>query len=302
MNKYKEIKNVLIVTLLLNASVAIIKLIFGVLFNISILLADGLHSLSDSLNNIVGLVVINFSKKRNDKKHPYGYEKYETIATLIIGFMIAIMGYETLTMGIKKLVTSETVEKAPFILYFFIILTIVINIVTVLYEGRKSRKLKSEFLIADSNETKGDILISLGVIAGVFFNFTYPHLRLEGIFTIIISLFIFKNAYSILKETSAVLLDKNVVEAEKIHSIVISHPKIKFCHAIRSRGKADAIFIDFHIGVDSLMSVEEAHDKVNHEVKLLLKQHIPGIKSVLVHIEPDTADKRSNSIFLETDY
>ena len=302
MNKCKKVQKVLIITLILNATVSIIKLVLGYLFKISVLVADGLHSFTDSLNNIAGLVIIKISSRKNDSKHPYGYEKYETIATLVIAVLIVVVGYETLMLGIRKIISPSDYPEINNIVYYMTFATVIINIITYFYEHRKGTQLASSFLIADSNETKGDIFISIGVLLSIYSNHLIHQLPIDGLFTILISIIIFKNGLDIFKDASIILLDQKVIDEKKIYDIVISHPKVVFCHAIRSRGKSDAIFIDFHMGVDKDMSVEEAHDVVNHEVKLMLRDNISGLKSALIHIEPQTAEKRSKSVFIRSDY
>jgi len=300
-DNYQQINKVLWITLISNFFVAIIKLVIGFVFKISTLIADGLHSVSDSFINIVGLIAVRFSQKRSDKKHPYGYEKYETLGTFIVAILIFFLAYETLFLGIKNL-SSETLqhEISP-IVFISIIATIIINIITSIYELRRGKKLKSEFLIADATETRSDIVVSAGVMVSLVI-MMYTDFPLDGILPILISILIIKNAWGIFKEVAITLADGNIVEIDRIKEIVMSHPKVKFCHAIRSRGKPDAIFIDFHLGVEDNLTVKEAHDEISHEVKLLLKKNIDGLKSALIHIEPQSADQRKKSVFIETDY
>ncbi len=302
MKKYSQINKVLLITMFLNLAVALVKLVIGSWFKISALVADGFHSLSDSVNNVIGLVSVYFSRKRNDESHPYGYEKYETIATLLIACLVAILGYRTLVLGIQHLIFNSAIRDFSVVVYWSIIVTIIFNLITVIYEGRQGRKLGSEFLCADAKETKGDILISLTVLLSVFLTQWWPLWRGDAWLTIVISFFIFRNAWSIFNEVLDILTDRNTIDAKIIEAVVLSHPQVKFCHAIRSRGKPDSVFVDLHVGVDNSMTVKQAHDQVGHELKLLLKEKIPGLKSVSIHTEPETAKQRQQSVFKRSDY
>jgi cation diffusion facilitator family transporter len=248
----------------------------------------------------VGLIAVRFSQKKSDEKHPYGYEKYETIGTFVVVMLIFFLAYETFSLGITNLFSETPQPDINPIVFLSIIVTIIINILTTLYESNKGKKLKSEFLIADATETRSDIIVSIGVMLGLIL-MMYTNLPLDGILPILIAILIVKNAWGIFKEVSDILTDRNVIDVDKIKEVVLSHPKVKFCHAIRSRGKSDAIFLDFHLGVEDDLSVKEAHDTISHEVKLLLKDKIGGIKSAFIHIEPQSAEQRKRSVFVETD-
>jgi len=301
--KMKEKTSVLIITLILNVAVSIAKIVIGLIANLTSVLADGFHSLSDSFINIIGIFSIKLSNKKADKKHPYGYEKYETIATIIIGCICLLLAFEVLKTGIEKIVNPGGYFKIITIAYFVMVGTIALNIITFLYEGRKGRQLKSELLVADARETKSDVLVSLAVIAGIFF-ISHGIAIADGVLTVIISLLVFRNSLQIFKDASLILTDTSIVSPERIEEVVMKHPEARFCHAIRSRGKPDAIYIDLHLGVDPDMTVEKAHDVVSHEVKLMLKKEIPGLKSVNIHIEPDNESgrQRKRSVFKEIDF
>ena len=296
MDKYKEVKRVLFITLILNLSVALIKLSIGYFFRLGTLIADGLHSSSDSLVNIIGLVSMKWARKKSDKNHPYGYEKYETIATFIVVILIFFMGFETFQLGVKSIIHPyENLTLPTTIVYFSVIFTILINIITVIYEGRKGKKLNSEFLIVDSNETKWDILISSIILFSLFF-VKYPQLYLNGIIQIFISILIFRAAYQMFKEVSDILTDKNIIDPKVIYDIVMVDPDVKFCHAIRSRGKENSIFIDFHLGVNDDMDIKKAHNVISHNAKRRIFESIEGVKSVNIHIEPESSVNRPKSI------
>ena len=301
-NKSKQIRKVLFYTFFLNFSVSCSKIIVGFLCGITNIIADGFHSLSDSLINIVGYVSVKLSEKRADEKHPYGYEKYETIATIIIGSICFLLGLQIIQLGISKIINPQPIVLSK-IIFAVMIFSAIINIITVIYEGGKSRELNSEFLKADSNETLADIYVSVGIIVGLFF-IQYKIYILDGIITVLISLLIIKNSISIFKEASLILADTNIIDHKEIENIVLKNPNIMYCHAIRSRGKKDAIYIDLHIGVVCNTTIEKAHDKISHNVKQLLQSKIAGVKSVNIHIEPDNirARNRVRSIFKKTDY
>ena len=132
------------------------------------IVADGLHSLGDSFSNVMGLLGIGMAGKQPDKRFPYGYEKFEAVTTLIIASIISITFFEVMKSGVERLFHPQPVEISPLVIILMIV-SIGINIFVVLYEGGAGKKYKSELLIADSSETKSDIVVSIAVIVGVFF-------------------------------------------------------------------------------------------------------------------------------------
>ena len=295
--------HVLKVVLLGNLTICIGKIIVGILSGLLFIVADGIHSLSDTLTNFVGIFSLKLATRKPDEKHPYGYEKYETIGTLIVGCFCLFMAFEVMKESISLLLNPAESWSNIMMAYAMMSIGVIVNCFVYYYESRSGRKLGSDLLIADAKETKSDIFLSIAVILGIYLS-DIGLLFINGLLTLLISLIIFRTAINIIKESSDVLTDINVVPREKIYNIVMSHPEVRFCHAIRSRGRPDSIFIDLHIGVDPMMPVEKAHDIVSHEIKLMLKNAIPGLKCVNIHIEPDneSARLRARSIFKKLDY
>jgi len=294
---------VLLIVLIGNLSVCIIKILIGLASGFMFIVADGIHSLSDTLTNVIGILSLKLAMKKPDEKHPYGYEKYETIGALIVGCFCLFLSFEVLKEGIVYLINPIAEFGNVIIAYVAMGISTLMSLLIYVYENRAGRRLGSDLLVADSEETKSDIFLTLTVIAGIYLT-DAGFIYVNGILTLIISLLIFRTAINIIKSSSKILTDVNVIPREKIYEVVMSHPEVRFCHAIRSRGRPDAIYIDLHVGVDPNMTVERAHDVVSHEIKLMLRKTFPGLKCVNIHIEPDNeqARKRMRSVFKEVDY
>jgi len=299
--RLREVQVVLWRTFFLNLLTCVIKIILGLFTGILAITADGIHSLGDSLSNVAGMFAIRLARKDPDEKYSYGYDKFEAVATLIIAGIISITFFEVTKAGIEKLIHPQAIVLHPFVLVIMLA-SICINLFIVWYEGGAGRRLKSELLIADSSETKSDIFVSIAVMAGIYF-IGQGVLWLDGIITLAIALLILRIIIGIIRSTTKVLCDAQVVEPEKIVSVVMAIPEVKFCHAVRTRGRENGFYADFHIGVDCSMSVEEAHDKISHKVKQTIKQAFPDMKAAHIHIEPDNeaGRERRNSVFRKTD-
>ncbi len=301
-NRLLEINRVLWRTLFLNLSVCIIKIVLGTVTGILAITADGIHSLGDSLSNIIGLFGVRFARKKPDEKYPYGYDKFETIATLIITGIIFTTLFTITKSGVEKLLHPQSIFVTATTFYLMTV-SIGINIFVVWYEGRAGKRLESELLIADSSETKGDILISTFVLLGSFLMSRNIFPWLDGVITLIIAFFILRIIVSIIRSTAKILCDAQVIDPKEIHTCVMSVPGAKFCHAIRSHGRKESCFVDLHLGVEEKMSIDEAHDIISHEVKKKLDETFSGIRAVNIHIEPnnENARERKNRVFGKKD-
>ncbi|HSV94897.1 MAG TPA: cation diffusion facilitator family transporter [Spirochaetia bacterium] len=296
-----KIQGVLGVTLALNLTVCALKIVLGLVTGILTIVADGLHSLGDSFSNIIGLLGIRLAQKPPDKKFPYGYEKFETVATLVIASIISITFFEVMKSGVERLFHPQAVSISPLVIVLMVV-SVCINIFVVWYEGGAGRKYKSELLIADSSETKTDIFVSIAVIIGVVF-ISQGVWWLDGVITLFVGLCILRVIIDIIKSTIKVLCDGQVVDPDDIRRVVLSVPGAKFCHAIRSRGRLEAFYLDFHLGVAPETSIEVSHDEICHRVKLALEKEYSGLKAAHIHIEPDNemGRVRGNSVFAKTD-
>lgn len=288
-------------TFFLNLATCIIKIILGLVTGVLTITADGIHSLGDSLSNVAGIFAINLARKDPDERYPYGYDKFEAVATLIIASIISITFFEVAKAGIEKLLHPHTLTISPLV-FLVMFATTGINIVVVWYEGGWGKRLKSELLTADAAETKSDVFVSLAVMGGVYL-ISRGFVRMDGVITLVIALFILRIIIEIIESTAKILCDAQVIEPERIVKVVMSVPGVCFCHAVRTRGSENGFFLDFHLGVHEDTSITIAHDKICHEVKQALQLAFPNMKTANVHIEPDNEDgrRRKNSVFRMTD-
>lgn len=279
------VRKVLIITLILNAGVAIAKIIYGYLTNSIAMTSDGLHSLFDGVSNVIGLAGIWIASRPPDKEHPYGHRKYETLFTIIISVMI----FATCFQIIRKVYLSFFDDHAVMVTatsFLVMFTTIGINIFVMLYESKKGRQLRSDFLIADAMHTKSDILASVSVIAGLLLT-RLGFLYADAVAGLVITLFIARIGFAILKNASNILVDTVCIDKDAVKAAVDSITGVKGSHDIRSRGTVNAVYLDLHILVENNMPVEKAHgiaDSIEEEIK----RKFPMVVDVVVHVEPET--------------
>ena len=279
----RQVATVLWITLVLNWTVSLLKLVFGFATQCMVIVADGIHSFSDGTSNIVGLIAIYIAGHPADRDHPYGHQKYETLAAVIISFFLFAVSFGIIREAIVSLARPKATEVNA-LSYLLMGGTFFVNLFVVWYERKKGKLLKSDLLLSDSWHTMTDIFITLTVVAalvGISFHIPY----LDSIFSIIIATIIVVIAIGILKRSSDVLVDKAVVEAEKIDKIVRRIDGVRDCHEIRTRGRLDDVYVDMHVLVDSQMSVLDSHRLANI-IEHNIRKEIPAVHDVVVHIEP----------------
>lgn len=283
MTRLNKVRQVLLYTLLLNVSVAVAKIIYGILIKSISMFSDGIHSLSDGTSNIIGLIGIWIASQPPDKTHPYGHRKFETLSTIGIAFLIFLAGIEILRKSYQRLLTPSAIE-VTYMSFIVMAITLMVNIGVMIYESKKGRQLKSDFLVADAMHTKTDIFISLSVIVSLIVaKIGYP--IIDVIAAVVITIFIGKMGFEIIKSAAEVLTDAARLDPEEIRKLAAMIEGVQECHEIRTRGNHDHVCIDLHCLVDPEVSTQEAH-ALAHAVEKAIKKKFPSVADVVVHIEP----------------
>lgn len=283
----KNVRNVLILTLILNFGVALVKVLYGYITNSIAITSDGFHSSFDGVSNIVGLIGIWIASHPPDEKHPYGHKKYETLFTILIAIMIFATCFQILRKVYQSFLEDHTtiVTETSFIIMFF---TMGINVFVMLYESRKGKQLGSQFLVADALHTKSDIFVSIAVIISLIFT-RIGYSRADVIVGIIITFFIARIGYKILKKASDILVDSVCMDNSAIEFVVNSIEGVKGCHDIRTRGSVHSVYLDLHALVDRGLTTEKAHELADR-IETEIKKEFPSVVDIIVHIEPDSSE------------
>lgn len=278
-----EVRRVLWSVLILNWGVAFFKLFFGYAIRSTSMVADGYHSLSDGVSNIIGLLGMRLASQPKDPDHPYGHKKYETFASVFIVFLLFFICYHILHDSVERF-RSHATPQITWLSFFVMGSTMFVNIVAAIYEHGRGKALGSDILIADASHTRADILTSLSVMAAfVGVRLDYP--VLDSLAAVVIALFIGLSAIEILRHTSSVLCDTAVIDAGNIEEVVLAVPGVRRCHRVRTRGRRDDVHIDLHVLLDDRIPLVAAHD-TGSMIESAIKSAFCGVTDVVVHLEP----------------
>lgn len=282
-SRFSKIRNVLVIILALNWLVSALKIIYGFISKSQAMSADGFHSFADGASNIIGLVGIWIASRPVDTDHPYGHKKYETFTSLVIALLLVIIAFHLIHDSIERFGRPVMPQVTP-ISFIVMITTLIINFIVVMFEMRKSRELKSDILAADAQHTRSDILVSVSVIATLLaIRAGFP--MVDIIVTIAIALLIAYGAFMIIRESSAVLCDRQAILSDRIKDIVIGVKGVKDCHRIRTHGRFDDIHVDLHVLANPDMHVSKAHE-LNDAIEKAVKKKVEGVTNIFIHIEP----------------
>ncbi|MDI6687158.1 MAG: cation diffusion facilitator family transporter, partial [Desulfobacterales bacterium] len=282
-DRFRKINRVLWIILILNFGVAGAKLFYGWLTNSASIMADGYHSLSDGSSNIVGLIGMWMASRPKSEHYPYGRAKYESLTSLGIAVLLFLVCFNVLHTSIDRFLHPVQI-KIGMASFLVMIITLIINVVVMLYERNRGQALQSQILISDSLHTGADIFTTSSVIIGLLvIRAGYP--IVDPLMAFLISIFIGYAAIGILKTNFTILTDAAVVDEQQIKDIAMGIDGIEECHKIRNRGWDGHIHIDMHCHINRYTSLEKAH-MIAHLVEDNIKEKIHGIKDVTIHIEP----------------
>lgn len=283
--KSQAVSRVLWQVLVLNVLVALCKIVVGVFTGTVAIVADGLHSTIDGTSNIIGLIGQRLAAQPPDKEHPYGHEKFETLATLAIGGMLMVTAWEVLKVAINRL-TSDARPSVGFIQFGVLVATLVVNFGVTTYERRQSVKLQSDLLAADASHTLSDVWVTLSVIASLI-AVRLGLAWMDAVAALAIVGFIAYTGGQILLRTSKVLVDAAPIASEEITQAITGTPGVQKVIRARSRGARDAVHVDLDVQVAPVVSTELAYN-ITDAIRERVLKAFPNASEVQIQVTPDT--------------
>ncbi|MDE7160682.1 MAG: cation diffusion facilitator family transporter [Muribaculaceae bacterium] len=294
-SREKEIYAVTLTGSAVNALLILLKFVAGFVGKSSAMVADAAHSLSDFISDVVVLVFVKIAGKPKDKTHDYGHGKFETLATMIIGLLLFGVGIGLMINGIESVIASIRGEQLP----RPTMLALIVAIVSILakewlyrYTIKAGKRLESLAVEANAWHHRSDAVSSLGTLVGIAgAMFLGDRWRiLDPAAAIVVSIFIIKSGYDIVKPCISELLEASLPEdtEKEIIRLVKSVSGITDVHNLRTRRIGNGIAIDMHVKMDGRQTLSDAHEKATSVEKTLKKAF--GANTIInVHMEPSDA-------------
>lgn len=275
-----------------NALLIVLKLIAGIIGRSSAMVADAVHSLSDFVTDAIVLIFVRIAGLPSDKGHDYGHGKYETLATLIIGFILAMAGVGLLISGIEQVVRSFNGELLPrprMVALIVAVLSIASKEWLYRYTVKVGRATESQAVIANAWHHRSDAISSAGTLVGIAgAMFLGEQWRiLDPLAAVLVSMFIIKSGYDIIRPSVSELLEASLPENQEreIRTLVMSIDGIKNVHNLRTRRIGCTIAADMHVKMDGGMSLSDAHALASR-AEGAIKSRFGENTIVTIHMEP----------------
>ena len=297
-HRHQAINQVTLWGVFVNLVLSVAKLAGGFFGQSQALIADGLHSLSDLASDAMVFVAAKHASEDADEEHPYGHARFETIATVALAVLLAIVGLGIAYDAIVSLVTDEVFEKPDLFTLWIAAFSILCNEGLYHYTKLVGTRIRSKLLLANAWHHRSDAISSIVVLVGIAgTQFNMP--KLDAYAAIIVAIMIarigFKLGYDSVQELVDASLEPELVQ--KIRQNILSHEDVLELHMLRTRRLGHHAHVDVHILVNPKLSVSEGHH-ISETVEKSLKDSFDEINDVTVHIDPEDDEQEARSMHL----
>ena len=282
------IRKLSMVSLIGNTALSGFKMFAGIAGNSGAMISDAIHSFSDVLTTLIAWIGVKVSKKAADDSHPYGHERLECVASLILGLVLMATGLGVGKVGIENIIANQydalAVPKA--IALAAAVFSIIGKEAMFWYTRHYARIIHSSAFMADAWHHRSDALSSIGSLIGIAGAMLgYP--VMDSIASVVICLFILKVAYDISKDALIKMLDTSCGEdyEEQLTSFIAEKESVLSVDMLHSRMFGNKVYIDLEISVDGNKSLREAHEVAEH-IHKDVEHNYPEIKHIMIHVNP----------------
>jgi len=273
------------VSVCVNVLLSSLQIIVGTIARSQGLIADGIHSLSDLIADFVVLIANRHSSKEPDLEHPYGHQRFETAASLILGGLLLIVGGGMLWSAIIKLEHRADIPSVHITALWVAMVALISKELLFRYMLKVATKVKSSMLVANAWHARSDAASSLVVGAGIVGNLMgYP--LLDPIAALIVGLMVGKMGWEFAWGALNDLIDASADDEEvaAIRSTILETQGVKSAHDLKTRKMGDLIIVDVHLDIDANLTVGQGHEIALDARNNVMKRH--RVLNVMTHVDP----------------
>ena len=283
----KTATRVSVVSIAGNAVLSLFKLLAGIFAHSGAMISDAVHSASDVLSSIIVIIGVKLSVREADREHPYGHERFECVAAIVLAVVLAVTG---LLIGYKAFGSIEERGSQPMPGLLALVaaaVSIVVKEAMYWYTRFYARRLNSSSLMASAWDHRSDALSSVGALVGIA-GARLGHPVMEPIASLVICLFILKAAYDIFRDAMGKMVDRAAdAETEKrLYDCVLSEKDVRGVDSLQTRAFGSRLYVDLEIRLDGSLSLREAH-AIAERVHDRIERDFPSVKHIMVHVNPD---------------
>jgi len=280
----------------INVFQTIIKIGFGILGQSAALIADGIHSLSDLLSDLLVIIAVKLGSREADHEHPYGHRRFETIATVILGIGLIVVSGAIIWSVMERMAHPEKLPVPDVMTLGIAAISILVNEWLYHYTKRIARRTRSKLLLANAWHQRSDAITSLVVLFGIgAVLLGYP--LADAVAAVVVALMVAKIGLNLVIQSIKELVDTSLPPetVDEIRTAIHAIDGVEGIHLLRTRQMGEDAYIDAHIVVDPRITVSEGH-MIGDAVRDDLIKRFDDVMDVLVHVDPeDDEDSADNS-------
>lgn len=288
-NDFQKIANrVSFISIIQNVLLSLFKLFAGIFANSNAMISDAIHSASDVFSTIVVIIGVRLSSRDSDSEHPYGHERMECVAAIILSIVLFITGLGIGIQALQDILNGnyETLQMPGILALIAAIVSIIAKEAMYWYTRHYAKQIDSAALMADAWHHRSDAFSSIGALIGIAGSrMGFP--IMDSIASLVIFVFIAKAAFDIFKDAMDKMVDHSCDEnTEKaIYDCVISHEDVLGIDLLQSRIFGNKIYVDLEIELDASYTLEKAH-RIAEDIHEDIEKNFPKVKHVMIHVNP----------------
>lgn len=288
-DEFKKVANkVSFITIVQNVLLSVFKLFAGIFAHSNAMISDAIHSASDVFSTIIVIIGVKLASKESDKEHPYGHERLECVAAIVLSIVLLYTGIKIGSQAVKDIIGGnyQSLQKPGVLALVAAVVSIVTKEIMYWYTRHYAKKIDSSALMADAWHHRSDALSSVGALVGIggaMMGFPV----MDSIASIVIFVFIAKAAYDIFKDAMDKMVDHSCDdETEKeMRDFVLAQKEVLSVDLLHTRIFGNKIYVDVEIGVNGSYTLRQAHE-IAEEVHEGIEKNFPKVKHVMVHVNP----------------
>ena len=287
--EFRNVANrVSLVTIIGNVVLSVIKLLAGIIAHSSAMISDAVHSASDVFSTFVVIIGIKLASKKPDKEHPYGHERMECVAAIVLAMVLFITGLGIGLEAVKNIIHGNYGDlQVPGVLALIAaIVSIISKEAMYWYTRHYAKKIDSSALMADAWHHRSDAFSSIGALIGIGASrLGYP--VMDSIASLVIFVFIVKAAFDIFKDAIDKMVDHSCDEEieKQIYECVMKNENVMGIDLLQTRVFGNKIYVDVEIQADASYTLQKAHD-IAEAVHDDIEESFPKVKHIMVHVNP----------------
>ena len=276
-----------------NVILSAAKLLAGLIARSGAMVSDAVHSVSDVFSTFIVMIGVHLAGKESDREHPYGHERMECVAAIVLADILLATGLIIGWQGIRKILNPEELEAPGFLALIAAVLSIGVKEAMYQYTRKAAKQIDSDALMADAWHHRSDALSSVGALIGIGgARLGYP--ILDPVASLLICLFIVKAAYEIFRDAINKMVDESADEETEnaFRSCALAHPGVMGVDRLMTRKFGSRMYVEMEISLDGGLSLTAAH-AIAEEVHSDIERRFPRVKHIMIHVNPAEENRQA---------